>query len=400
MKRIFILLITVLVTYCYKEKHGTIRVDLFRQTNPHLQYLVYGTHLNWFKKNDSYPDVPIYRYSDNEFYGKIMVGKPGQMMNVAFDTAWSQTWLISSKCSAITTPGCMFHNYYYHEKSSSYKKDGRPFSADMGNFNMTGFYSYDTISVDSANVTTFSFVEMSTVPTTFILNKADGAIGLGTKYGDSEPFFYALYRQKKVRDPIFSIYLNSSAQGENAGSLMLGFVDEKLIHRSQYPNKSILPDEIKYLSVDEGILWKFSVDRIVVTPNATTPTINITLCNKGCKAISDTSSNEIFGPVDEVNKILALINAKAFFGKWTVNCDTIDKLPRIDFILGGQRFSLEGSQYIKKISIFHIKLCVSAFTATQYSSDKELWILGGAFLSQYYSIYNIQNKTIGLVKAI
>lgn len=40
-----------------------------------------------------------------------------------------------------------FHNKYDHSKSSEYKKDGRPFSMDMGSYNLTGFYSYDNISV-------------------------------------------------------------------------------------------------------------------------------------------------------------------------------------------------------------------------------------------------------------
>jgi hypothetical protein len=40
-----------------------------------------------------------------------------------------------------------FHNKYDHTKSSEYKKDGRPFLMDLGNYNLTGFFSYDNISV-------------------------------------------------------------------------------------------------------------------------------------------------------------------------------------------------------------------------------------------------------------
>lgn len=35
----------------------------------------------------------------NEFYGEISVGHPAQKFYVAFDTAWSNTWIPSKKCS-------------------------------------------------------------------------------------------------------------------------------------------------------------------------------------------------------------------------------------------------------------------------------------------------------------
>ncbi|KAG5888196.1 hypothetical protein JTB14_036208 [Gonioctena quinquepunctata] len=209
MKTIFLALIFAFGVSGYEEKAGTIRIDLKRQKTPWEQYLKYSTQFKEFgihldrDTNLTNSTVPVYRYLDNEFYGKISLGNPGQCMNVALDTSWSLSWVISSKCGTFTT-GCLFHNKYDHDISSSYKKDGRPYSADAFN----GFYSYDSISVGQTNVTTFSFVEMVGVPNSLFSNKADGALGLGLKYGDYEPFVYALYRQKKIREPIFSIYLN------------------------------------------------------------------------------------------------------------------------------------------------------------------------------------------------
>lgn len=59
-------------------------------------------------------------------------------------------------------------------------------------------------------MTGFSFVEMTSVPSSFLFNKADGVLGLALAdpYGAYEPFFYTLLRQGKIKDPIFSIYLN------------------------------------------------------------------------------------------------------------------------------------------------------------------------------------------------
>ncbi|KAJ8965971.1 hypothetical protein NQ314_003819 [Rhamnusium bicolor] len=198
---------------------------------------------------------------ENEFYGKIVIGHPGQTVNVAFDTAWSISWVLSSKCEIWKTVGCWFHNRYDHTKSSEWKKDNRPFIAEEGKYNMTGFYSYENISIAHSNVTAQSFVEMVDVPYTFIFNKVDGVLGLGLKIDDYDPFFYKLLRQKKIKDPLFSIYLNRDRQSNVGGNIMLGFVDEKHIHKTELKNKTIVPDKIKYLPVDAGQYWKFSMDR-------------------------------------------------------------------------------------------------------------------------------------------
>lgn len=39
------------------------------------------------------------------------------------------------------------HNKYDHTKSSYYKKDGQPFIVEDEGYNLTGFYSYDTLYV-------------------------------------------------------------------------------------------------------------------------------------------------------------------------------------------------------------------------------------------------------------
>ncbi|CAH1163535.1 unnamed protein product [Phaedon cochleariae] len=403
-------IITVIIFTCeaqakIQEKKGTMRIELIRQKSPREQYMnapnlkAFGIDygfLDDYGMNRTNDSIALYRYLDNEFYGKIVIGHPGQIMNVAFDTAWSLTWVLSKKCQTYTTYGCWFHNLYNHDRSSYYKKDGKPYVGDEGIFNFTGFYSYENISMAHSNVTAFSFVEMVGVPSSMAFSKADGVLGLGLKDGDYEPFFYALYRQKKIRDPIFSIYLNRDRQSNKGGNIMLGFYDPKHVHQTSYPNGSVIPDTIKFLQVDAGADWQFSLDSILITMDQKK---TLTLCPNGCKAISDTSSNQIIGPVEDINKINDLLNAKKIFGRWTVECDTIMKLPKIDFVLGGQNFRLEGPQYTTKMSYMGITVCFSAFVPTTASSTEGLWVLGGAFLSQYYSIYNIEDKTIGFVRA-
>nr|UHM21926.1 cathepsin D2 [Zabrotes subfasciatus] len=397
-------------TYCFKEKHGYVRIDLHRQKSiRHLLLenpdLIDRIGLNeWLSKpgpprtNDS---INLYRYLDNEFYGKIVIGQPGQTLNVAFDTAWTLSWVLSSGCQKYITPGCWFHNLYDHTKSSFYRKDGQPYIGKEGNYNLTGFYSYENISIAHSNVTAFRFIEITDVPWMYFFNKADGVLGLGVKQPTDEyiPFFYALHDQKKINRLLFSIYLNRDRQSAQGGNVILGFVDKKHVHHVKYPNGSIIYDEIKYLPIDPTQYWQFSMDRILVSTSKNV--INMTLCAEGCKAISDTSSTRIIGPEDEIAKIHNFIKAQRFFlgDIWTVTCSTVNKLPKIDFVLGGQHFRLKGPDYIVRATFSSMEICISAFGPNNVPTEENLWVLGGAFLSEFYSIYDIENKQIGFVKA-
>ncbi|CAG9864101.1 unnamed protein product [Phyllotreta striolata] len=391
--------------YFFKEKNQYIRIDLMRQKSPRRQLVnhqnilaKYGLDVKGPKPPRTNDTISLFRYMDNEFYGKIVIGKPGKTMNVAFDTAWDVSWVLSSRCQVYITPGCAGHNLYNHNGSSSYKENGTLYNANEGTYNLTGFYSYDNISMAHSNVTNFLFVEMVDVPAYMASNKADGVLGLGLRTGDYEPFLYTLYRQKKIKNLLFSVYLNRDPQSTKGGNIMLGFVDKKHIHIHQLPNGAKVYDNITYLQVDAGQYWMFSVDKIDLVFTKRNKT---TFCPNGCKAVADTSSNDIIGPESVINQIHDSMNAKKFEDKWVVDCDKISKLPKIDLYLGGNAFRLEGRNYIKKEKNDTLPyfLCVSAFTPSSTTPTEGLWVLGGAFLSQYYSIYNINEKTIGFVRA-
>ncbi|KAJ3637672.1 hypothetical protein MTP99_001112 [Tenebrio molitor] len=385
------------------NNNHTLSFEIRRQKTPAEQFLKHGHHFgNKFKEfiegmsrdNDS---VALYRYLDDEFYGTIVIGHPGQTLNVAFDTTWSYSWVMSSKCSNIKTIGCYFHNKYDHTKSSEYKKDGRPFLMDLGNYNLTGFFSYDNISIAHSNVTAQSFIEMVDVPYEFIINKADGVMGLGLQTDDGyTPFFYTLLNQKKIKNPIYSIYLNRDRQSNRGGNINLGFVDDKHIHKEKI-NGKIVYDNFTYLQVENFAYWQFQMDQIVINFDKNT---NTKVCQKGCKAIVDTSSSSIVGPQEDVDQIHDAMNAKEFFlHRYTVDCDTINKLPKIDFVLGGKNFTLAGPDYTIQMSYHSITLCLSAFIPANTVQEQNRWMLGGAFLAQFYTVYNVQEKTIGFVRS-
>ncbi|XP_056629561.1 uncharacterized protein LOC130440442 [Diorhabda sublineata] len=384
--------------YDYKK----LKINIKRQKSPRKQYLEHQDILNKYGVTLEYPSlmdrrtndsIAIYRYLDNEFYGEIVIGHPGKKMYVAFDTAWDRTWVMSLRCNIHQVPGCRSHHLYDHDASSYYKENGTKY---LGQDNFLGFYSYENISMAHSNVTDFSFIEMTEVPDYMQFSKVDGVMGLGIKVDDYEPFFYTLLRQNKIRDPIFSIYLNRDRNSNRGGNVILGFVEYRHIHKTELKNGTVVPDTITYLNVDPGRFWKFTVDKIIFTKD---PKNIFTTCENGCKAIADTSSNQIYGPADAINKFHDMIHAYEVNGQWIVDCDKVNQMPKLDIYLNNVAFRLGGKQYIMKESNTTITTCISAFSPTSSSSTNGLWVLGGAFLAQFYSIYNVQDKTIGFVRA-
>ncbi|XP_044746565.1 lysosomal aspartic protease-like [Coccinella septempunctata] len=395
------------------EHNATMRIQIVRQKSPFEQQLnsplhEFGLIRDWYEKpkpsNRTNDTVRLYRFLNNEFYGKIIVGHPGQALNVAFDTTWIYTWLLSSQCSALEEIGCYFHNKYNHHASSEWKPDGRKFSVVTDGVNLTGFYSYDNISITHSSVTNFNFIEMTAVPKSFIFNKADGVLGLGWGTGSGyKTFFAALLEQKKIKNPIFSVYINRNHQSNAAGDITLGFADGRHI-KVDYVDGKYVCDKIIYLKTDPLPYWQFQMDKVLLVKN---PKNTKAYCQTkfpdgtvGCKAVIDTSSNMIIGPAKEITDLHNEMGAtKLIFGRYSVECDKINQLPPIEFIIGGKNFTLKGPNYITRFSYRSLTICVSAFQAAENDQEETRWILGGAFLSEVYTIYDYHNHVIGLVRA-
>ena len=115
-------------------------------------------------------------------------------------------------------------------------------------------------------------------------------------------------------------------------------------------------------------------------------------------AVLDSRSTKIVGPLKSVKKLFdrfeAMYGCGYYHSRLVCDCSeiySIVQVPVITFNRYGDSYDMDQDQYFKKTS----KVCYLMFEG----ADINYWILGQPFLRMYYSIYNLEDKTITLVNA-
>jgi len=120
--------------------------------------------------------IPIKDYMNTQYFAEVAVGTPAQKFLVIPDTGSSNLWMYSSNCNAIP---CYYHDLYDSSKSSSYKKDGRPFKITYGSGSIDGTVSQDKAVLGDATATNFAFGEVTGVSgVAFLASQLCGILGL------------------------------------------------------------------------------------------------------------------------------------------------------------------------------------------------------------------------------
>ncbi|RUS34704.1 rhizopuspepsinogen precursor [Jimgerdemannia flammicorona] len=299
---------------------------------------------------------------DTEYYASITVGTPGKTFKMDFDTGSSDCWIPAIDCGST----CKGKASYDPTKSSTYKKDGRPWSIQFNDGSISsGILASDTISLGTLVIKDQTIDLAKKLSGTFGGIAADGILGLGfdantAVQGIKTPVDNMIARGL-ITDPVFGVFLGKASRGGGGEYVFGGY------------NKNKVGGTLTTIPVDNSQgLWGITIDGLSAGGKSVgkfngildTGTTLLLLTNKVASALA-----AILGATDNKD------------GTYTVPCDA-NKLADLVFSIGSAKFKVPKEDLVFQKDSKGV--CMAGFGY----GNLPFAILGDMFLKNNYVVFN------------
>lgn len=334
-----------------------------------------GSHLEE-GHTSSLVDVPLSPISSG-YYFQIAIGTPPQFFKILLTTSSANFWVPSKECYS---PGCFVHSKYDSGESSSYIKNGTEYEIKLSHkFYVKGFVSEDDLWLGALNVPGQQFAEIT---------QEAGLIWLTTKFDGILGLAYPSLAINGLKPPLFNA-IDQDLLDEAKFSVFLGGPDEESSATFGGVDESLYEGDIEYISVSEKSFWQTKFDSVALG----TKTVELV----DFSAIFEVSAHLLHFPPDLADILNSAIGAEKHHSHlYKVKCSTLEDLPKLNLTLDGRTFSLDPEDYIFK----HGHVCYSTISPLETLRGTGKSVLGRPFLRKYYSVYDAENDSIGLAKAV
>lgn len=353
-----------------------ISIPLHKERDPRVKELLnaLGNTSFVYKKNAIHPSDNLH-LQNFQYYGEINVGKPGQRFKVAFNTLDSSIYIPS--ISATTSCGPKNHRVFIETDSKTFKPIGPPV------FNPPPY----TLIKEGLDVITIDGIAANNQTIQIILDGQcdgyvfDGIVGLGFPLTPQKPtLLQNLFTNKKIPQYVVGLQLNRNYKcKDNCGEIVLG----------GWNNKNVNTNSINYIPASKSSEspWKIILDRILIGSQQ---------LNKNVYAMLDISSSFIRVPEPEMKRIQNATQMIPFKNNTANTLYFIDKsqvknLPSLTFNIAGKDYTLTGNDYVDTVDS---KDGLSLVLLIPNTVNRNIWILGNAFIGKYYTILDYGSRQV------
>uniref|UniRef100_A0A8B9S0P1 Peptidase A1 domain-containing protein n=1 Tax=Accipiter nisus TaxID=211598 RepID=A0A8B9S0P1_9AVES len=291
-------------------------------------------------------------YLNSFYFGEISIGTPPQNFLVIFDTGSSNLWVPSTYCQA---PACVNHNRFNSSQSSTFSDIGETYTLAYGFGDVSVVLGYDTVTVSDFRCEFGLTLNEPSSP--FYYLDFDGILGMAypaIAISGYNTLIQNMMQQSQLTESVFSFYFSRNPTYDYGGEVILGGIAPQLYS-----------GEITWAPVVEEVYWKIAFSDAFFAA----------LSSQGCHGIVDTGTFLLTIPGQYMSAFL----------QYVVNCNYVQSMPSLSFVISGTQLVLPPSVYVLNVSSTYVSS----------SSGQPLWILGNIFLRQYYSIFDIANNRVG-----
>ncbi|KAH5019620.1 hypothetical protein HBH69_057960 [Parastagonospora nodorum] len=312
---------------------------------------------------------------DLSYMVAVKIGDSKEEYHLLLDSAASNTWVMGQDCA---TDACKTHNTFGKGDSSSLKTQDTPFSVTYGTGSVSGTLASDTVHVGSLS-SALTFGLATKVSEEFASYPMDGILGIGRGVKiegsiDAPQLMDVLSSNKLIGAKLYGIHLSRGRDGTQDGELNFGEV-----------NKDRFSGDLNYLDIienDNGF-WEVPIE------NAGVDGVQVGLT--GRSAIIDTGTSFILMPEPDAVKIHSRIQGyKQDAETFSVPCDTA---AIIQFSFNKQVYNISTADW--RGGKLDSGLCRSNIIGRQTFKDSQ-WLVGDVFLKNVYSVFDFDQKRVGL----
>ncbi|EEP80739.1 predicted protein [Uncinocarpus reesii 1704] len=161
--------------------------------------------------------------NDYSYFSTVKFGSRGQPMWLLLDTGASESWVMSSNCTA---EACLRHNSFGVEDSDTLNVTQIDWNVTYGTGRVEGVIVEDKVSLADFELQ-LAFGSALNASDDFLSYPMDGILGLGPSTVASVPTLLQLIKEKKLfSKTILGISLQRAGDGATDGQLTFGDVDK------------------------------------------------------------------------------------------------------------------------------------------------------------------------------
>lgn len=337
------------------------------------------------------------------YYARVDIGTPPKTFNLSIDIGARETWLPHySMLGGILFNRLHYRRGYSKKSSSTSVKKNSVFTFEHMQCELEAkpyedlFEFKDVIESLSRPIVRQRFLSVSSASSDrFADLPSDGIVafnGQPESAAGTRLLILNLLQAKLIDSPIFSLWLDANPESNEGGELTIGGLNP-----TRYMGVMIRHPVV---TGNGGDRWAVGLKEVLLGETV------VSCYRKNCSATLATGVNDLFGPREDVLRIMEALRSIGGGIRierssnnedlYEIDCLQVVNLPPLRFVINDVPYQIQPVDYLRKKVDGVLFKSATCYVAILPNDSSKSWILGSNFLSNFYTVYDYNKKEIGI----